>query len=107
LGRDQEFKNKKVIGVNLEDEEKKALKDIALRESGGDISPVARKAILEYIEHHKEGNNTFKLDTWNEDPEFKAVPTISSKPETWYKYLNECTDKERLNIQVLSFRINQ
>ena len=37
----------------------------------------------------------------------EAVPTISSKSETWYKYLNECTEKERLNIQVLSFRINQ
>ena len=63
--------------------------------------------IQEYVKTHGSGNNTFKLDTWNEDPEFQAVPTISSKPETWYKYLNECTDKERLNIQVLSFRINQ
>ena len=55
------------------------------------MSEIVRKAIVEYIEKHVEGNDTFKLDTWVQDSDFKAVPTISEKNKgKWIDYVKSC-----------------
>ncbi len=79
-------------------EELEMLEEIRWREKKS-MSALVRRAIDEYIASHKEGNDTFRLDNWNEDPNFKAVPTILSRQEIWYKYLLECSPQERMEIQ--------
>ena len=94
------------VQASIEKEEKKALEEIRWREHNSE-SEIVRKAIIEYIKAHMEGNETFKLEKWNEDPGFKAVPTISARSEIWYNYLTECTEKDRLQIQIQANHINQ
>lgn len=75
----------------------KELNIIAARE-GKHKSEIIIKLIEEYVKSHSEGNDSFKLDNWNEDPEFQAVPTILSDPIKWFKYLSDCTAQERTKI---------
>jgi len=105
MGRDSEFKQKTTVGINLEKEEKDALKEIALRETGGDMSPIARKAILEYIKNHGEGNDTFKLEGWIENPEFQAVPTLFADYEKWTNYYKDSNPQDRLKVRISLVRI--
>lgn len=57
--------------------------------------------IEEYVKAHSSGNDSFKLDNWQQDPEFKAVPTILAPTQKWYSYLNDC-DKEDLTKIAIS-----
>ena len=106
MGRPREFKNPIDLGVRVESEELDALEDIRWREHK-ERAEIIRIAIQEYIRNHAEGNNTFRLDKWNEDPTFTAIPTLLSKSETWYKYLQECSKEERLRIQIQANQINK
>ena len=48
-----------------------------------------------------EGNDTFKLDIWTKDSEFKAVPTILEKDkEKWYRYVQSCNEDERRDLTI-------
>ena len=73
---------------------------IAAREKK-DASKIIVELIEEYVRNHAEGNSTFKLDNWNEDPDFQALPTFLSNTEKWiacYKNSNE-KDRTKLRIQ--------
>ena len=104
MTRVREFRNKTGLGFNLEQSEKDQLSEIALRETGGDLSKIGRMAIQEYIHAHKEGNSTFKLDNWQDNEEFKAIPSIYGKTESWGSYSADCSVAER---QRLLKRINE
>ena len=97
MGRKQEFKERRTITAYLEAEELAALEQIRWREHKG-ISDIIRLAVMEYVRAHAEGNECFRLDSWTEDPEFKAIPTILSEPTKWFKYLKDCTTEERAQI---------
>ncbi|HTH22747.1 MAG TPA: ribbon-helix-helix domain-containing protein [Nitrososphaeraceae archaeon] len=97
MGRKQEFKDKRIVTAYLEAEELAALDQIRWREHKG-VSDIIRLAVGEYIRAHAEGNETFKLDNWAEDPEFKAIPTILADPTKWFQYLKECNTEERAKI---------
>jgi Ribbon-helix-helix protein, copG family len=71
------------------DDELQELEEIRWRERKS-MSALVRIAIDEYIKAHKEGNDTFKLDEWNDDSSFQAVPSILNNWEKWKKYLEEC-----------------
>ena len=48
-----------------------------------------------------EGNDTFKLDIWTKDSEFKAVPTILEKDkEKWYRYVQSRNEDERRDLTI-------
>lgn len=94
----KEFKQKVTTSINMEQEEKDTLEQIGWREHKSQTEMI-RRAIQDFIKAHASGNNTFKLDNWNENPDFRAVPTILSRQETWYEYLKECTPQERMEIQ--------
>ena len=65
------------------------------------MSEIVRKAIDEYIEKHAEGNDTFRLDTWVNNSEFKAVPTILERDgEKWFKYVQSCNEVERRELTI-------
>jgi hypothetical protein len=70
---------------------------IAARE-GKHKSEIIIALIEEYVKAHAAGNDSFKLDNWQADPEFQAAPTIFSDPQKWFRYLTDCTTEERTKI---------
>lgn len=66
---------------------------------------IMRRAIQEYIYNHAEGNDCYALDKWNEDPDYRVVPTLSSSSEKWYRFLNECSEQEMTDIMVKTTKI--
>lgn len=95
----QELKNPKPIGSVVELEEKEAIEDIGWREHKT-LSEITRKAIIEYIKNHAEGNDTFKIDKFVENPDFMAVPTLLDNKEKWIKYYQDSNDKDRTKVRI-------
>jgi len=80
-------------------EELEILEEIRWRERKS-MSALVRIAIDEYIKSHSEGNDTFKLDTWNDNPDFQAVPTIHASLDKWGKYYDDCNPQEKIKLNV-------
>ena len=101
--------NPRVRGTNysfyLSEDQIKALEEAHWRERKS-VSEIAREAIDDWLRNHAEGNSTFKLDKWQENPEFKAIPTLLSSPEKWFKYIEDCSDNELTNIGIMSNKIH-
>ena len=58
-------------------------------------SKVIVQLIEDYVKAHSEGNDTFKLDTWVNDSNFKAIPTILEHDKgKWVNYVNSCNESE-------------
>ena len=74
-------------------------KVIATRE-GKSKSELLVSIMEDYVKAHGEGNATFKLDTWTEDPGFKAMPTLLGKDSSWFEYEKECTEEELTKIAI-------
>ena len=79
---------------------------LAARE-GKEKSELLREIILEYVQAHSKGNSTFTLDTWQEDPEFQALPTLMASEETWKKHIDRCNNKELTKIGIQSGMIRE
>ena len=99
MPRPPTFKERETIGITLEAEELKAFDEIRWREHK-ERTKLGRDAILEYIKSHSEGNDTFKLDNWNDDPNFQAVPTIFSDREKWITYYQDSNEKDRMRLRI-------
>jgi len=97
MGRNKEYKSRVAITAYLESEEFAALEEIRWRERK-DITQVVRAAVVEFVKAHAAGNDTFKLDDWQEDPDFKAVPTILADNQKWTQYVDQCSKEEKLKI---------
>lgn len=90
----REFKERRQMLTILEKEELEAFEEIRWREHLS-LSELGRKAIVEYINAHGEGNDTFKLDSWNENPNFQAVPSILNPDwKTWKTYFEDCNKED-------------
>ena len=97
MARPKEFEDRTTISVTLEKKEFKSLQLIRRRE-GLDLTEVGRKAILEYIKGHEEGNSTYPLDRWQTDPNFTAIPTLWASLEIWKNYVRDCSKEEVTKI---------
>lgn len=97
MGRNREYKERVGVTAYLEAEEFKALEEIRWRDHK-DLTEVIRLSVLDYIKAHGAGNECFRLDEWQRDPTFQAVPTVFSANEHWTKYVDDCDKKERLKI---------
>jgi len=95
----KEFKERKLASCYLEAQELNLLEEIRWREHKSE-SEIIRLAIQEYIKGHAEGNETFKLDTWNDNPDFQAVPTIHASLDKWGKYYDDCNPQEKIKLNV-------
>jgi hypothetical protein len=88
-------------GINfsfyVDPEQIQVLEEIRWREHES-MSGLVRKALQDYIKAHAEGNDCFKLDNWQIDPTFQAVPTILSNPQRWFSYLKTCNKQDLLRI---------
>ena len=77
---------------------------IAARERK-DTSKIIVELIEDYVKGHSEGNSTFKLDKWNEDPDFQAVPALMSDQIKWRKHYKNSDTKARTDIRVKLIQI--
>jgi hypothetical protein len=74
------------------------MKEIAKRE-GRPLSAIIWSLLEEYVKKHGEGNPSFRLEKWIEQPNFKAFPTLGEIPDFDKlmkedpKYLMELKDK--------------
>ena len=78
MGRKQEVQNPKFIGGDIEIEDWEELEKIRWRERK-ERTEILRTAIQEYIRLHGEGNDSFKLDDWNLNPNKQAIPNLFSE----------------------------
>lgn len=95
--------NPRVRGTNysfyLSNEQIAALKEAHWRERKSE-SEIVREAIDDWLKSHAEGNSSFKLEMWQEDPQFKAIPTLLSPDDKWQKYLEQCNNEDLTKIAV-------
>ena len=77
------------------------LRVIATRERKS-FSELLVEIIEEYVKSHAEGNSSFKIDTWIDNSEFKAIPTLLSPRDKWETYISECNTEERTKIAIMS-----
>lgn len=90
----------------LDEQQINVLEEIRWRERKS-LSAIMRKAIEEYINNHAEGNDCFTLDKWQDDPNFKAVPSFLGDKSKWYEYINSCNDKECTDIGIMANHIHE
>lgn len=84
----------------LDEEQINVLNEIRWRERKS-VSAIIRKAIEEYINNHAEGNDCFTLDKWQEDPNFRAVPSLLGDKSKWEGYIESCNDDECTQIGIM------
>lgn len=95
--------NPRVRGGNysfyLSEEQIRLLDEAHWRERKS-VSEIVREAIDAWLKSHAEGNNTFSLEKWQEDPEFIALPTLLSPEDRWNTYIKDCKDDEVTKIAI-------
>jgi hypothetical protein len=97
MGRPKELKEEgKAISIYLEAEDKEELKKIACRDTGGNMSKLARRMVEDYIKAHKAGNTTYSLDDFGKHKDMIAIPALMSNREDLSKYIKEEYDYAEL-----------
>lgn len=99
MGRKKEFKERVGVTGYLEKTEFTELEQIRWREHK-DITEILRLAVQEYINNHKEGNDTFKLDEWTTDAEFNIIPTLFGNDTKWVNYIKSSDDDELCKLYI-------
>jgi len=73
-------------------------KEIAFREKGkGGVSKLIMEYITKYVENHTEGNPNFEITKWQDNAEFKAMPSLMDPHKNWTKFIRDDTDKKERN----------
>jgi len=93
------------IGVYLTKEELEAFEEIRWRERKKKTE-IGRDAVLEYIKIHGEGNETYKLDNF-QDPNFQAVPAFLSEKDKWISHYKNSTDKDKTKLRIQAVNFNK
>jgi len=75
----------------------KELENIARRE-GKKKSEFIVSILEEYVKTHAAGNTTFRLDNWQENPEFQAVPTLFTSYDKWKDYVDSSTSQDKRKL---------
>jgi len=97
----KEFKERKLASCYLEAQELNMLQEIRWRERKSE-SEIIRLAVQEFIKAHAEGNDTFKLDTWNNNPDFQVMPSFGAERDKWRQYYRESDKKDRTKLRVIA-----
>ena len=107
MGRNRMYKDGRTqVALYLSPEELQAFEEIRWRERK-ERSQLARQAIVEYIKNHASGNSVFKLDKWNEDPTFQAIPTYHSDKEKWIEHYKTSNPEERTRLRIQAMNFNK
>ena len=75
----------------------KKLEELAWRERK-DLSPLIMTAIEEYLKVHGEGNPSYDILKWADEPNFKAYPAFASERKKWMEHLMQSNQKEIQHI---------
>jgi hypothetical protein len=67
--------------------------DICYREHKS-RSEIVNEFVGQFIKAHSEGNDSFKIHQWVNNPQMLAVPNTMSRKEDWVKYVGEEDSKE-------------
>jgi len=102
----ESFKERKGITAYIERVEFEALNEIKWRERKTE-SEIIRLAISEYIQKHGEGNDTYPLENWQQDPSFQAVPAFYSDQQKWVNHYKNSNDRDRTNLRVKAMNIQK
>ena len=97
--RGKELGTPKNLSAVLEYNEWDILSRIGYREHLS-ISEITRKAVVEYIKNHAEGNDTFVMTKWIADPDFQAVPTIHADREKWINHYKDSNKEDRVKLNI-------
>lgn len=102
------YERRVITSIILEKEEEDALDQIRWREHKSK-NDVKRKAVQEFIKNHGAGNDSFTLDNWESDPDFKAIPSIMDKDsDKWEELLYDMDKKEFFDLmRILNERRQQ
>jgi|SRR5687768_7713131 len=92
MGRPEKFKHPVTATFRVEKDTYEQIEKIRWREHA-DFGEIVRRAVDDYVKIHADGNETFKLDQF-QDPDFKAYPATMSSKEKWSRFIRENTNKE-------------
>lgn len=101
----KEMKVPTAVTTIVEKEEREVLSEIGWREHMT-TSQITRKAIQEYISAHAEGNDTFKLDQF-QDPTFKIAPTYLSHKDKWKKFYEDSSNEDRTQLRIKAMELQR
>lgn len=77
--------------VYLDSDQVEILHDLRKRDDSS-ISAVIRNAVEVYIEQEANKSDCYKLDNWQEDPNYRAMPSLLADRSKWDKYIQEYAD---------------
>ena len=103
---EKEFEQKRTTSINMDKSYLDELDQIRWREHKS-MGAIIRKAISEFIMNHRAGNNTFKLDDWNTDPTFQAVPSYFSNMDIWSQYYKDSNETDRTQMRIRAIELQK
>lgn len=80
--------------VYLDSDQVEIIHDLRLRDDIS-VSAVIRNAVELYIEHESKKHEC-TLDNWQEDPNYKAIPSFLADRSKWDKYIQDYADDKEL-----------
>ena len=99
-------KSKTQVGLYLDEQELEVFDEIMWREKKT-RTQLAHIAVTEYIKNHAEGNDTYPLERWHEDPTFQAVPALKSDQDKWIKCYKNSTEDERTQLRIQAMNLQR
>lgn len=107
-GRPKEYKTRVFFSLSCEEALLSDFIKIAKRE-GKPTNNLLQELMAKYVKVHGDGNPSFSLEPFLENPLFVADPAIRETNEIWEKYLSQhCSEKELAHFQgIFKTRYNQ
>jgi hypothetical protein len=102
-GRPKEYKSRVVFTTSADADLLTKFQEVAARE-GKPMNQIIQALMADYIKKHGNGNPSFEITKWVEEPKFKADPAVREGNETWDKYLSQC-DKNDLAQLMGTFQV--
>ncbi len=94
------------VSLYLSAEELKILDEIMYRERKS-RAQISHEAMLEYMKNHSEGNDTFKLDQF-QDPDFKVAPTfLGTNRDKWVQFYKSSDEKDRTQLRIQAINLQK
>jgi hypothetical protein len=72
------------------------------------VSELMRDVIEQYVKVHGEGNPSYELSKWVDQPEFIGDPAVREDNRKWDRYLEQCDMREIEKLEtVFMSRVKQ
>lgn len=91
----KQFKQRRDVFIHVEEPMWKEFQDICDDERVSATFKID-ELLTEYVKNHKNGNPMYKLDKWDDNPEFVATPAFFEKYNIWKGYSLPMKGKEEV-----------